>query len=43
VALFLAEEQNQQLSEDNSKEHWSKKQLPLSVLIGKAMGEEQRR
>lgn len=40
VALFLAEEQNQQLSEDNNKEHWSKKQLPLSVLIGRAAREE---
>jgi hypothetical protein len=40
VALFLAEEQNQQLSDENSKEHWSKKQLPLSVLIGRT-GESQ--
>lgn len=36
VALFLAEEQNQQLSESNSTEHWSKKQLPLSVLLAAA-------
>lgn len=39
VALFLAEEQNQQLSESETKEHWSKKQLPLSVLLGKASKE----
>lgn len=34
LALYCAEEQNQMLSEDNKQEDWTKKQLPLSALLG---------
>ena len=39
VALFLVEEQNQQLSDQNSPENWARNPLPLSVLLGKVSGE----
>lgn len=39
AALFLAEEQNQQLSQQKNHQDWTKQPLPLSVLLAKVSEE----